>query len=147
MGESFEATQLCTVLLKRLGVPRVLAKSSLPVRIKILTRIGADEVVSPESEGAERLAQKLLSPNLVDYLDLVGGRALVQVRAPASWVGKSIGDLNVRRKYDVNVVAIRRGIGTAEESINDLPRPDDVIESEDVLVLIGGDADIQRLTE
>ncbi|MCP3860940.1 MAG: TrkA family potassium uptake protein, partial [Phycisphaeraceae bacterium] len=135
MGKSFEATQLATVLLKRLGVPRVLTKSSVPVRIKILTRIGADEVVSPEKEGAERLAQKLLSPNLVEYLDLAGDRALVQVIAPAAMVGKTIGEIDVRRRYNVNIVAIRKRVGAEGETLNDLPRPDDVIEDGDVLVV------------
>jgi len=147
MGESFEATQLATVLLKRLGVPRVLTKSSVPVRIKILTRIGADEVVSPEKEGAERLAQKLLSPSLVEYLDLAGDRALVQVVAPPAMVGKTIGELDVRRRYNVNIVAIRKRVGADDETMNDLPRPEDVIEADDILVVIGGDEEIQRLTE
>jgi trk system potassium uptake protein TrkA len=147
MGESFEATQLCTVLLKKMGVKRVLTKSSAAVRKKILSRIGADEVFSPEKESAERLAQKLLSPNLVEYLVLIGGRALVQIKAPASMVGKSIGELDVRRRYNVNIVAVRRGVDTEHETINDLPRPADVIEADDVLVVIGSDEEIQRLAE
>jgi trk/ktr system potassium uptake protein len=147
MGESFEAAQLCTVLLKKLGVPRVLTKSSVPVRIKILERIGADEIVSPEMEGAERLAQKLLAPNVVDYLDLVGGHALVQVRAPSKMIGRTIGELDIRRRFNVNIVAIRRGVGSEDETINDLPRPEDVIEEGDVIVIIGGDEEVHRFAE
>ena len=146
MGESFEATQLATVLLKRIGVPRVLAKSSVPVRIDILERIGADEVISPEREGAERLAQKLLAPAVVECLSLIGGRSLVQVKAPRKWIGRSIGDLAVRRRFRVNIVAIRRSDGD-EERIIDLPDAEDVIEETDQIVVIGGEEEIQRLAE
>jgi trk system potassium uptake protein TrkA len=147
MGESFESTQLAVVLLKRLGVGRVLAKSSVPVRIDILKRIGADEVISPEREGAERLAQKLLAPGVVEFLSRVGGRSLVQVRAPAKWVGRTIGDLDVRRRYRVNIVAIRRAAGSDAEVVHDLPVPTDVIEVDDVLVLIGGEEEVQKLAK
>jgi trk system potassium uptake protein TrkA len=146
MGECFEATQLCAVLLKKLGVRRVIVKSSVPVRIRILERIGADEIVSPEMDSASRLALKLRAPNLLDYLDLIGGRSLVQLRAPAAMAGKSIGELDIRRRFGVNVIAIRSGEGE-EERVNDLPRPEDVIGKDDVLVVIGGEEEILKLAK
>jgi trk system potassium uptake protein TrkA len=176
MGESFEATQLTTVVLKRLGVGRVVVKSVDPLHEKIVLRLGADEVVSPEKDSARRLAQVLVSPRVVDYLELSEGFSLVQLSAPEKFCGKSLSELDVRRVYGVNIVAIKKrkevsggagpgAVGSAaagrsnsppegsadpgqpvyEERLLAVPRPTDLIEAGDVLVVIGADADISRL--
>lgn len=154
MGKNFEATQLATVILKRLGVKRVVVKSSIPLHEAILTRIGADTLVSPEKESAVRLAHTLLAPRILDYIELAEGHSLVQLEAPEKFQGRTIRDLNVRKLYNVNIVAIKRRIetGTDEEGsptfreeLVDIPRPDYEIEPTDILVLIGEDKDIGRL--
>jgi len=154
MGENFEATQLVTVILKRLGVGQVVVKAPTPLQYEILKRIGADEVVSPEKESAIRLAQRLLSPRILDYIELAEGYSLVQLKAPAAFVGKSLRELDVRRVFGVNVVAIKRSVETGrdaddrpviEERFVGTTDPTDVIEDGDVLVVIGADADLDRL--
>ena len=154
MGENFEATQLVTVILKRLGVGQVVVKAPTPLQYEILKRIGADEVVSPEKESAIRLAQRLLSPRILDYIELAEGYSLVQLKVPAGFAGKSLRELDVRRVFGVNVVAIKRSVETGrdeddrpviEERFVGTTDPTDVIEEGDVLVVIGADADLDRL--
>jgi len=154
MGENFEATQLITVILKRLGVKHVVVKAPTPLQLEILTRIGADEVVSPEKESAIRLAQRLLSPRIIDYVELAEGFSLVQLIAPAKFAGKSLRELDVRNVYGVNVVAIKRRVETGrdkndepvyQERIVGVTDPTDVIVTGDVLVVVGADADLDRL--
>jgi trk system potassium uptake protein TrkA len=154
MGERFEATQLVTVILKRLGVKRVVVKAPTPLQYEILRRIGADEVVSPEKESAIRLAQRLLSPRILDYIELAEGHSLVQVEVPAKFVGKSIRELDVRNAYQVNIVAVKKrkqtgtdenGDPVFEERLVDIPDPTDVIDEADVLVVIGADENLDRL--
>jgi trk system potassium uptake protein TrkA len=156
MAESFEATQLATVVLKRLGVGRVVVKAANRLHEDILRRIGADDVVSPEKESAIRLAQRLLVPSILDYVELAEGHSLVQVIAPKKFHGKTIRELDVRNAYGVNIVALkkRKEIGTSEsgaplyeEKLVDIPRPTDVIDPTDVLVVIGEDEDVNRLAD
>ncbi len=154
MGESFESTQLAIVVLRRLGVKRVVVKSATPLHDEILRRIGAREVVSPEKESAIRLAQKLIAPRIVDYLEISEGNALVQITAPEKFHGRTIRELDVRNAYGVNIVAIkkRREVGRdengepiLEERLVDIPGPTDVIDPTDVLVVIGANDDVSRL--
>jgi len=154
IASSLEAAQLSTVILKRLGVGRVVAKSPSPMQLEILSRIGADEVVTPEKESALRLAHRLIAPQILDYLELSEGHSLVQLEAPAKFHGKSIRELDVRNVYGVNIVAVkkRREVGREEsgepvyeERVVDIPRPTDVIDPLDILVLIGEGADLSRL--
>lgn len=154
MGESFEAAQLATVVLKRLGVKKILVKAGDPLHEQILMRIGADEVISPEIESAARLAQKLIAPRIIDYFELAQGHSLVQIAAPVKFHGRSILDLDVRKVFGVNIVAIKKrlhvGVDEAgkpvfQEKVVDIPRPEDLIEPTDVLVIIGDDAALGRL--
>ncbi|MHC4472493.1 MAG: potassium channel family protein [Planctomycetota bacterium] len=154
MAESFEATQLATVILRRLGVGRLVVKAAMPLHEHIFRRIGADEVVSPEKESAIRLAQRLIVPNIVDYIELAEGHKLVQLIAPKKFHGKTIRELDVRDAYGVNIVAIRKrkevkaeesGEPVYEEKLVDIPRPTDVIDPTDVLLVIGEDRDLTRL--
>jgi len=151
MGENFEAAQLVTVILKRLRVKHVVVKAPTPLQHEILTRIGADEVVSPEKESAIRLAQRLLSPRILDYIELAEGFSLVQIVAPGKFTGKSLRELDVRNVFGVNVVAIKRTVETGrdeagepvcEERIMGVTDPTDVIVDGDVLFVIGADADL-----
>lgn len=155
MGENIEATQLATVILKnRLAVKRVVVKSPGPLQDAILSRIGADEVISPEKESAIRLAQRLLSPRIVDYIELSEGHSLVQLEAPKKFHGKTIRELDIRNAFAVNIVAIKKrkevgkdaaGRTIWDEKLVDIPRPTDVIDPSDILVVIGEDRDISRL--
>jgi trk system potassium uptake protein TrkA len=136
-----------------MGVKRIICRAESDLRARILSAIGADEVVYPEEESALRLAQKLIAPNIVDYVELAEGHSLVQFEAPRAFHGKQIIELDLRRKYEVNLVAVKSRIPVKgadgkvvyQEKINDVPRPTDTIEANDVLVIVGSDENILRL--
>lgn len=153
IGESFESKALTVATLKKMGVKRIICRAESDLRARILSAIGADEVIYPEEESALRLAQKLVAPNIVDYVELAEGHSLVQFEAPRAFHGKQIIELDLRRKYEVNLVAVKRRIPAKgpdgkviyREKIMDVPRPTDVIEANDILVIVGGDDNILRL--
>jgi trk system potassium uptake protein TrkA len=112
MGDNFEGMQLAVLLLKRrLGVPRVVAKATSPLREHILQRIGCDEVVSPERESAIRLAHHLVLPRILEQVALGPNHCLVQLVAPPSMVGKELREIDTRNRFGVNIVAIKRRVG------------------------------------
>ena len=144
---------LTTALLKQLGVKRVICRATSSVRSRVYLRIGADEVVNPESEAAERWRNRLLVPAILERTVLAKDTSLVQLAAPKNFVGKTLQQLDVRRKYEVNIVAIRRNVEktdaegaprTHQEVLN-VPTADTQIEAGDVLILIGADDAIGSL--
>ncbi len=149
IGANFEANALTTVLLRQIGVPRVISRATTDVRAEILAKIGADEVVNPERETADRWSERLLAPNIMERIELAKGFSLTQLPAPRSFAGKTLEDLAVRRKYKVNVVAIRRAVPSAPEGepprVVSVPGPDSTIQEGDVLFVIGSDEAIRAL--
>ena len=147
MGENFETNVLCTALCKSFGITRVIARAATPIRQKILKHVGADEIISPEDESALRLAQKLLAPTIISFLEIGEGVSMIQMQAPAKFHNKKLVELGLRERYSVNLVAIKKkvvatsrtGEETVEEKILDIPKPTDVIEPDDILVLMGHD--------
>ena len=153
IGEDFEANVLATTTLKSMGVPRVISRASSEIQRRILSRVGADEVIFPEEERAVRLASHLVNPNILEHLVLSEGHSLVQIRAPAAWHDKTLGDIDLRRKHEVNLVAIKRpikGKGTEEgkdapEQLLDLPMAETTIRAGDILVLVGATDSLTNL--
>lgn len=147
IGESFEANIMATALLKSMGVKRVITRAATPIRRQILSHVGADQIISPEDESAVRLAQALITPNIISFLEIGEGVSMVQMRAPKKFHNKKLVELGLREKYSVNLVAIKKkivsttrsGEETVEEKILDIPKPTDVIEPDDILVLMGHD--------
>ena len=145
IGTDFEAAALTTVILKQLGVARVISRATSEVRGQVLGRIGADDIVNPEQESAEKWASRLLAPSIIERLELAEGFSLVQVPVPPSFYGKTLEQLAIRRKYRVNVVAIRRRLEQADEEgkprhfVITVPMADSTIQEGDVLVIIGSD--------
>lgn len=145
IGEDFESNALATATLKSLGVPVVISRASTEIQRRILSAIGADQVVLPEEEVADRLAGHLANPNILEHLELAEGHSLIQIRAPADWYGRTLGEIDLRRKHEVNLVAIKRqvisrtpeGGQTVEQQVVDLPMAHTVIREGDVLVLVG----------
>jgi trk system potassium uptake protein TrkA len=151
IGTNFEESVLSTAILKQIGVPRVISRAGTTIRGQILSRVGADDIVSPERESAERWRNRLLAPAVLERLVLAEGYSLVQVQAPPSFHDQTLGDLAVGTRYKVLVVAIRRtveetdaaGASRPRQTLLSAPGPDSVIKSGDVLVLIGADAAIE----
>lgn len=151
IGAAFEADALTTAVLKQIGVPRVISRATTTIRGQVLERIGADDTVNPERESAERWAKQLLAPSIMEHIALAEGYSLAQIAAPKSFYNKSLKELAVLTKYEVNVIAIRRSEQPAEgvqdakptkpprQFVISVPMADTVIVPQDVLLLIGSD--------
>lgn len=109
MASNLEAAVMATMLCKEAGVKTVIVKCANEVHGKILSRVGADKVVIPEKESGTRLAKNLLSSGFVDVIELSEDVSLVEMDVRADWAGKTLIELNLRKKYGINVVAIRCG--------------------------------------
>lgn len=108
MSGSLETSVMATALCKEAGVETVIVKCSNEMHAKILSRVGADKVVLPERESGIRLAKNLLSSGFVDILELTSDISLVEIDVKSEWIGKSLVNLNLRKKYSVNVIAIQQ---------------------------------------
>ena len=142
MGEDLAASILITMNLKELGCKKVVCKAQNETYKKALERIGADQVIIPEREMAQRLVQSLASDSFLDYVELSENFAIVEVRPPESWRGKSLKDLNVRAKHQVNVLAIKNG-DSGKMNMN--PGADDRIGRNDTVMIMGSDRALERL--
>lgn len=153
IGHNFEANALTTVLLKSLRVERVISRAGNEMQAQILGRIGADGVVKPEDEAADRWSHRLLAPFMIDHVELGAGYALVQVAAPKEWQSKALAELDLRRRYNVTIVAIKRAIEVAspsgaegfEERVVEVPMPTSRLGTDDTIILAGFDRDLERL--
>lgn len=147
IGTNFEAAVLTTVLLKQIGVPRVITRAATAIRGQILLRIGADDIVNPESESADRWRTRLVAPRMIEHIELAEGFSLIQTAAPKTFVGKTLGEIDVRRNHHVQVIAVRRttqdtdadGRRRSHEIIISVPTAETTIQDGDVLLLIGSD--------
>ena len=135
IGDNLADSVLATMNLKELGVPYIVCKASDETHRQVLMKLGADRVVIPEQEHADRLAKNLSSPNVLDYIELSEEYGIIEIPAPKAWVGKSLKELNVRAKLGVNIIAVKKG-----SHINVSPAADYRIEAEDVMVVLGDTA-------
>lgn len=132
IGDDLTASVLATMNLKELGVPYIVAKAHDETHRRVLEKLGADRVVIPEKEYADRLAKSLSSANVLDYIELSEDYGIVEVPAPRIWQGKSLKELNVRAKLGVNILAVRRN-----EKFIVSPAADFLFAAGDIVVLLG----------
>jgi len=142
IGTDFESNVLATVLLRRLGVKRVITKARTRTQKEILLRVGADEVILPEHEAGVRLARKLTASHLIDYLEVSHDVGVVELLAPASFWGKTLAESNLRQRYGLNAMAVRRG-----DELIISPSGSFRIEADDVLVVLGKIEDAEKLNQ
>lgn len=109
MANNLEASVMAVTLCKEIGVKTVIAKCANEMHQKILSRVGADKVVFPENESGIRLAKNLLSSGFVDMVSLAKNVSMIELDVKPEWCGKNLIELNLRKKYSINVVALRRG--------------------------------------
>ena len=131
-GSDIEASIEATLICKDSGIERVIAKASSESHARILKKIGADQIVFPEFDTAERLARSLAGPNLLEIIEFSDEFSIIEVKAHKSWLGKTLIELDFRNRYQMNVVGFERD----NCMILDFD-PDLVIEKDDILVLIG----------
>lgn len=147
IGEEFEGNTLVTVLLKKLRVKKVIARAQTQMRARILELVGADEIIRPEEESALRLANRLTNPSIVSYVELSAGHSLLQVEAPRRLYGRTLAELDLRRKYRLNIIAIKRQSESAEGGyeVIDVPAPNDQVKQGDILLIVGSDENLKKL--
>ena len=145
IGENLEASLIVVMLVKELGIKAIVAKATTPLHGRILEKLGVSRVVFPEREMAIRTAHSLVVPNLLDYIELSKDFCIVEVPAPGVFVGKSVKDLQIRNRFGLNLIAIKRHGTTGGDSTNVAPGADDTIEPGDVLALLGSNANVAKL--
>jgi len=140
IGQNTRDSILVSVLLKELGVSFLIAKANDELHAKVLRKIGADRVVFPERDMGARVARSILTPNVIDLMDLSDDHQIIEIRLPSQWAGSSLLSLNVRRRYGINILAIRR-----DGRFLISPAPDLPLEPDDVLLVMGRSEDIEKL--
>ncbi|MBE6968464.1 MAG: TrkA family potassium uptake protein [Ruminococcaceae bacterium] len=140
MANNLEASVMAVTLCKELGIKTIIAKSANEMHQKILTRVGADKVVFPENESGIRLAKNLLSSGLVDMVSLAKNVSMIELDVKPEWLGKNLIELNLRKKYSVNVVALRKG-----ESVSVDIDPHAPLQADDKLIVIANTEKISKL--
>ena len=139
IGDDFQSSLETVSLLKELGAKKVIARASRGVQEKFLLRNGADEVVYPEKQLAAWTAVRCVSDNVLDYIELDNDYSIFEIAVPENWVGKSILDLDVRRKFNLNVLAVRKHGDLKVEAVLD-----DELQATDSLLVLGREKDIQK---
>ena len=141
IGEDFQSSLVITSLLKRAGAKCVIAKANQEIQADLLEQIGADEVVYPERDLAEKLAVRYNANNIFDYIQLTEEYSIYEIPVPAAWIGHTIAEIDVRRKHRINIIAIK-----CENTLQPTPGADYVFRTADHAVVIGKAADVSKLT-
>ena len=142
VGDNLEASMLTVVRLKKLGAKYVAARARDDIQCELLKKIGADEIIYADGETADKLAIRHNGNNIFDYVALSDGYAIFEVPIIKTWEGKSIMELDVRKKYKINIIAIKRS-----EKIDPSPMPDFVFEEGDHIFVIGKSKEVFKLTK
>jgi trk system potassium uptake protein TrkA len=153
IGTNIEANILTAALLKQLGVPRILARATTPIQERILRAIGVNQIINVEREMGEAIATTLALGEIHRFFTLATGRSIVEIDVPEHLIGKSIEEAQLRQRYSVNIVAIKkrrpdvdeRGRRTLRDELSMVPKPTDRLEEGDLLVLAGENDDIQAV--
>ncbi|MEX0811135.1 MAG: TrkA family potassium uptake protein [Chitinophagales bacterium] len=153
IGTNFESELLITANLLELKVKRIIARAMNPTQKMILEKIGVKEIVSPEVEVGVSLAEKLLNPGILTFLQLPDDYEIVEVEAPVNCVGRTLRELDLRKKYQINLITIKRKelkISNKEKEVSHVigvPDPETEILETDTLLLLGINKDINRFIE
>ena len=151
-GKGFESAILTVVNLRQMGVKQIYARAEDLDAGEVFSKVGATEVIYPEIESAQRWAYKLIAPQIGEKIDFAPGYSLARIKAPASFDGKTVMDLQLRQKYSVNLVAIKRDEHSKAKKqekggIINVPMPNTVIYQDDILMVAGSDADLVKLPQ
>ncbi len=140
MASNLEASVMAVTLCKEAGVSTVIAKCANEMHQKILLRVGADKVVFPENESGIRLAKNLLSSGFIDMISLSKEVSIVEIDVKREWCGKNLIELNLRKKYGINIIAIKKG-----ETVNVNINPEQLLDAETTLIVIANTSKLGKL--
>lgn len=141
--EAKEASIICTALLRQMGAKRIIARSNDDIHARILKLVGAHQVVNPEQEFGERFASQILHESILGELPLGEDLLITEFQPPAAFVGHTLADLQLPRRFGITAVAIRR----ARRSVVVLPNPQEPLEADDVLVVVAKEGAVATLME
>ena len=141
VGDNLESSMITTLLLKKLGAKYVAARARDEIQCQLLKRVGADEIIYADGEVADKLAIRHNGNNIFDYIALAGGYAIFEVPIIKEWKGRTIAELDVRKKYKINIIAIKNGNG-----INPSPMPDYVFKEDDHIFVMGQSRDVFKMS-
>lgn len=142
IGDNIQASILTTLILKELGVENITVKAQNDYHEKVLRKIGADQIVHPERDMGARIANNIASSSVLDYLQLSDEHSIVEIIANERLNGQNLQDLDIRAKFGLNIVAIKR-----ENQVIVSPRATETLRTGDVLVVIGSDNDVDRFED
>jgi len=150
VGTDLEASILITLNLKEIGIKEIVCKAITEDHKKVLEKIGATNVIQPEKEMGQRVANSLVSTNVIEHLELSDNSSIVEIVAPKDFINKNLRELDVRAKMGLNVIAIKRKIPSAskkgeEDVVNISPKAEDMIAKGDILVVLGPNENIERM--
>ena len=138
LGGLFQSSLETTSLLHELGAQQVVSRATNDVQMKFLLRNGADEVVYPEKQMALRIATKYASKSILDFINLDNNYSIYELKVPKDWYGRTLAQLDIRRKYNVNILTIKRNQDVF------IPSPDTVFQGDDIAFVIGEERDIHK---
>jgi trk system potassium uptake protein TrkA len=141
-GEDLSASTLLTLYLKEMKVKEIIVKVPNEDYKRILLKVGASEAIIPEREMANKVARSIISPNVLEYLPISEDYTIVELAPPTAFIGKSLADLDLRKKYNLQVIAIR---DVLDNKMQLVPRASAIIKDSDVLVIIGKEDDIRKI--
>jgi trk system potassium uptake protein TrkA len=141
-GEDLAASTLITLHLRQLKVKNIIVKAPNEEHKLILEKVGATDVIIPEMDVAKKVAKSLISPNVMDYLPLSEDYIILEMAPPNSFLGKTIAELQLRSKYNIEVIAVRDVIS---DKVHMVPQADFTIKDGEVLVVIGKEEDIRKI--
>ena len=156
IGENFEATVLTSMALKDMGVPRVIARASGANQLRILQKLGIEEILAPEMEIATTVAERLVNPSITGFLQLPDGFEIAEIKAPAGIANRSLEDIDLRNKYRLTLITLKReyeikdeqsGDINVEEHIIGVPKSETMIYETDTLVVFGKLGDVKKFIE
>lgn len=144
MGEAMEASALCTLHLKQIGVSSIRAKAINEDHATILTAIGATQIIFPERETARRMAQSIINPNLLDFIPIEDEYRVCEISTPESFIGSSLIELDLRKRFSVFAIAVKQ---YTNDKFVFLPDANYQIRIGDILVLIGKEDDLLKISK
>ena len=139
IGNDFQSSLETTSLLKELGARLVVSRASTDVHEKFLLRNGADDVVYPEKQIARWTAIRYSADHILDYIELDEGHAMFEIPVPRDWAGRTIGNIDIRKKYNINIMGIKKN-GKLMLALS----PDTALESDQTMLVLGTTKDLQK---
>ncbi len=153
IGDNIETSILAVAMLRKLGVGKIIARATSKLHEHVLKEIGASEIVKVEEEMGEIVASKIVAPHVLQRYNFAAGYSIVEIKLGKKFEGKTLVESQIRQNYSLNIVALQKRVPYITEDgksafrveINDSPLPMDVIESDDIVVLVGSEKNFNKL--